>query len=90
MHGPTTVMLGIIISINCTVIQGQPDVHIVTPLGYTINSNEITFNATLDDMGNYTCIANASGISITKYHSLIVHGKNAMNTKYTVYLFFIL
>lgn len=86
-------MLGTIISINCTVIQGQPDIHIMTPLGYTIKSNEITFNATLDEMGNYTCIANASGISITRCHSLIVHGMyDDINAKYiyTVYLFFIL
>jgi len=50
MYERTTVTLGTVISINCSIIQGKSGVYIETPLEYTINSNEITFNATIDDM----------------------------------------
>ena len=83
MYGPATAILGTIISINCTVIQGQPGIHIVTPSGYTVDSTEITFNATLDDMGNYTCVATTSGTTVTKFHTLIVHGMYDADHRYS-------
>jgi len=74
MYGPTTAIAGTIISMNCTIVRGLRDVYIVTPFKNTVESSEITFNATLDNMGNYTCIANASEITVTSSHSLTVYG----------------
>ena len=77
MHGPTDVKFGSNFSIRCTVLEGYPppNVYIITPQGEIINQSVIRFNATMNDAGNYTCIANNSLATVTRNLSLTVHGK---------------
>ena len=59
-YGPTETNIESSVSINCTVLEGHPppNVSIVTPQGKLIDDIIISFIATLQDSGNYTCIAN--------------------------------
>ena len=74
IYGPTEANIESSVSINCTVLEGHPppNVYIVTPQGKIIDDIIITFIATLQDSGNYTCIANNSVATIIKTHSLII------------------
>ena len=77
MRGPTDVKFGSNFSIRCTVLEGYPlpSVSIITPQGEIINQSVIRFNATMNDAGDYTCITNNSLATVTRNHSLTVHGK---------------
>ena len=77
MRGPTDVKFGSNVSIRCTVLDGYPlpNVSIITPQGEIINQSVIRFNATMNDTGDYTCIANNSLATVTRNLSLTVHGK---------------
>ena len=77
MYGPTLVVSGTIVHINCTQLEGRPpaDLHITTPQGVIIPDYKISFSATVNDTGNYTCTGNTSLITITEEHYLLVYGK---------------
>lgn len=76
IYGPTEASFGSNVSINCTVLMGQPplSVYIITPQKEIINDIVISFNATMKDAGNYTCVANNSVSTVTITHSLFVYG----------------
>ena len=78
MRGPTDVKFGSNVSIRCTVLEGypSPSVSIITPQGEIINQSVISFNATMNDAGYYTCIANNSVATVISNISLTVHSKN--------------
>ena len=78
MHGPTDVKFGSNVSIRCAVLEGypSPSVSIITPQGEIINQSVISFNATMNDAGNYTCTANNSLATVTSNLSLTVYSKN--------------
>ena len=77
MHGPTDVKFGSNVSIRCTVLEGYPlpSVSIITPQGDIINQSVIRFNATMNDAGDYSCIANNSLATVTRNLTLTVYGK---------------
>ena len=78
IRGPTDVKFGSNVSIRCAVVKGYPppSVSIITPKGEIINQSVINFNATMNDAGYYTCIANNSLATVTSNLSLTVHSKN--------------
>ena len=78
MHGQTDVNFGSNVSVRCVVVKGYPppSVSIITPQGEIINQSVISFNATMNDTGYYTCIANNSVATVTCNLSLTVHSKN--------------
>ena len=84
MRGPTDVKFGSNVSIRCAVVKGYPPpiVSIITPQGEIINQSVISFNATLNDAGNYTCTANNSLATVTSNLSLTVHSKNFTTNDY--------
>ena len=73
--GPSEAIVGSNISIRCNVLEGYPlpSVFIITPRGW-INQSSATFNVTLEDAGNYTCIANNSVATVTSNLSLTIYG----------------
>ena len=75
MHGPTEANFGSNVSIKCAVLKGYPlpSVSIITPQGQVITQSMISFNATMEDAGTYTCIANNSVAKVTRNISLTVH-----------------
>ena len=77
MHGPTDVKFGSNVTIRCAVLEGypSPSVSIITPLGDIINQSVISFNASMNDAGNYTCTANNSVATVTSNLSLTVHSR---------------
>ena len=77
IQGPTEAKFGSNVSIRCTVLKGYPppSVSIITPQGEVIGQNMISFNPTMKDFGNYTCVANNSVATVTTNHSLTVYGK---------------
>ena len=76
ISGPTEANFGSNVSIKCTVLKGNPtpSVFIITPQGEVINESMISFNATTNDAGDYTCIANNSEGTVTRNLSLTVYG----------------
>ena len=80
MGGPTDVKFGSNVSIRCTVLKGypSPNVSIITPQGEIISQRVINLNATMNDVGNYTCTANNSLATVTSNLSLTVHSKNLL------------
>ena len=78
MRGPTDVNFGSNVSVRCVVVKGYPppSVSIITPQGEIINQSLISLNATMNDAGYYTCIANNSVATVTCNLSLTVHSKN--------------
>ena len=75
MRGPTETNFGSNVSIKCAVLKGYPlpSVSITTPQGKVIAQSMISFNATMEDAGTYTCIANNSVATVTRNISLTVH-----------------
>ena len=84
MRGPTDVKFGSNVSIRCAVVKGypSPSVSIITPQGEIINQSVISFNATMNDAGYYTCTANNSLATVTSNLSLNVHSKNFTTNDY--------
>ena len=76
IYGLTEANIRSNVSINCTVVKGHPppNVSIITPQGQVFNDCTISFNATLNDSGNYTCIANNTVHTIARTHLLIING----------------
>ena len=76
IYTPAKAIIGSNISINCTILKGQPppDVSIITPKGEVINESVLSFTVTMEDAGNYTCVANNSVATITITNSLTVYG----------------
>ena len=74
-QGPTEANFGSNVYIKCAVLKGYPlpSVSIITPQGKVIKQSVISFNATMEDAGNYTCIANNSVATATGSLSLAVH-----------------
>lgn len=68
--------MGSKVFINCTILKGQPlpNVTIITPKGEVIKDSVLSFTATMEDAGDYTCIANNSVATVRRTHSLIVYG----------------
>ena len=89
MFGPTDVKFGSNVSIRCTVLEGYPlpSVSIIPPHGEIINQSVIRFNATMSDAGDYTCIAINSLATVTRNHSLTVHGKFYSTIAYLNYVY---
>lgn len=77
LYGPNMVASGTIVHINCTQLQGSfpADLFITTPQETVIRDSKITFIATVNDTGNFTCTVNTSLITITEEHHLLVYGK---------------
>ena len=75
VDGPSEAIVGSNISIRCNVLEGYPlpSVFIITPRGQ-VNQPPVTFNVTLEDAGNYTCVANNSVDTVTSNLSLTVYG----------------
>ena len=59
IKGPDQVNVGSNITVQCKILEGYPlpSVYIITPRGQ-IDQSTTTFNVTLEDAGNYTCVAN--------------------------------
>ncbi|XP_065891785.1 uncharacterized protein [Dysidea avara] len=75
MYGPSQAVIGTNISINCSIaVEGDlnPDIHITTPLGETINASEIVFTAMPNNTGNYSCNAFISKTMLKARHHLLV------------------
>lgn len=77
MYGPSLAISGTVVHINCTQLEGRPpaDLYITTPQGAVIPYSKITFTATVNDTGNFTCTANTSWTTATEKHYLLVYGK---------------
>ena len=75
IKGPNQANVGSNISIQCNIQEGYPlpSVYIITPQGL-IDHSTTTFNVTLEDAGNYTCVANNSVATVTSNLSLTVYG----------------
>ena len=75
LDGPSEAIVGSNISIRCNVLEGYPlpSVYIITPRGQ-INQSLATLNVTLEDAGNYTCVANNSVATVTSNLSLTIYG----------------
>ena len=88
ISGPTEADFGSNISIECTVLKGNPtpSVFIITPQGRIINESMITFNATIKDAGVYTCLANNSVATVTRNLSLTVYGMHVLLIKIFSYV----
>ena len=76
IEGPNQADFGSNVTIQCNVLEGYPlpSVSIITPRGQ-INQSTTTFNAALEDAGNYTCIAKNSASTVTSNLSMTVNGK---------------
>ena len=76
ISGPTEANFGSNVLIKCNVLKGNPtpSVFIITPQGEIINEPMISFNATTNYAGDYTCIANNSAGTVTRNLSLTVYG----------------
>ena len=79
MYGPSQAVIGTNVSINCSIaVEGDlnPDIHITTPLGETINASEIVFTAMPNNTGNYSCNAFISKIMLkARHHLLVINGE---------------
>ena len=75
IEGPHQTNVGLNVLIQCNILEGypQPTVSIITPLRQ-IDQSMTTFNATLEDVGNYTCVANNSVATVTSNLSLTIYG----------------
>ena len=75
LDGPSEAIVGSNISIRCNVLEGYPlpSVYIITPRGQ-INQSSANLNVTLEDAGNYTCVANNSVATVTSNLSLPIYG----------------
>ena len=75
IEGPNQTDVGSTVTIQCNVLEGYPlpSVYIITPRGQTDQST-MTFSATIEDTGNYSCVANNSLATVTSNLSLIVYG----------------
>ena len=89
MRGPTDVHFGSNVSVRCTVVKGYPppSVSIITPQGEIINQSVISFNATMNDAGYYTCTANNSLATVISNLSLTVHSKNFITNDYCMTIY---
>ena len=76
IYAPTKVIIGSNVSINCTVLEGEPPLSnfIITPQGRVVNGPVLNFNVTMEDAGDYTCVVNNSVATVKRIHSLIVDG----------------
>ena len=74
IEGPNQADVGSNVTIQCSVLEGYPlpSVYIITPQGQ-IDQSTITINATMEDVGRYTCIASNSAATVTSNLSLIVN-----------------
>ena len=74
IEGPNQADVGSNVTIQCNILEGYPlpSVYIITP-GGQIDQSAMTFNVTLEDAGNYSCIANNSAATVTSNLSLIVN-----------------
>ena len=81
IEGPNQANVGSNISIQCNILEGHPlpSVYIITPQGQ-IDQSTTTFNVTLEDAGNYTCIANNSVATVTSNLSLTIYGMTLIAT----------
>ena len=79
IEGPNQTDAGSNVTIQCNLLEGYPipSIYIITPQG-KIDQYTIKFTATIEDAGNYTCIANNSLASVTSNLSLIIHGMTYM------------
>ena len=75
IEGPNQTAVGENVSIQCNILEGYPlpSVYIISPRG-KINQSMTTFNAIMEDTGNYTCIAENSAATVTSNLSLTVNG----------------
>ena len=75
IEGPNQADVGANVSIRCNILEGYPppSVYIITSRGQ-IDQSAMTFNVTIEDAGNYTCIVNNSAATVTSNLSLIVNG----------------
>ena len=73
VDGPNESTVGSNISIRCNVLEGYPlpSVYIITPRGQ-INQSSANLNVTLEDAGNYTCVANNLVATVTSNLSLTI------------------
>ena len=75
IKGPNQANVGSNITVQCNILEGYPlpSVYIITPRGQ-IDQPTTTFNVTLEDAGNYTCVANNSLATVTSNLSLTING----------------
>ena len=66
---------------KCLLLEGtvSPNIYIASPRGKIIQSSNISFIATLNDTGQYSCVANISLITIKESQYLYVYGKYVLN-----------
>jgi len=76
IYGPSIVHVGSNVQIKCLLLEGtvSPNIYIATPRGKIIQSSNISFIATLNDTGQYSCVANISLITTAESHYLYVYG----------------
>ena len=75
IEGPNQTNVGSNVLIQCNILEGYPlpFVSIITPQKQ-IKQSMTTFNATMKDAGNYTCVANNSVATVTSNLSLTIYG----------------
>ena len=75
VDGPSEAIVGSSISIRCNVLEGYPlpSVFIINPRNQ-VNQSPVIFNVTLEDAGNYTCVANNSIATVTSNLLLTIYG----------------
>ena len=75
IRAPPEARRGSKVSINCTVLKGYPppSVSITTPQGEVIKKSVLSFTATMEDAGDYTCVANNSVATVMITHPLTIY-----------------
>ena len=87
IEGRNQANVGTNVTIQCNILEGYPlpSVYIITPRGQ-IDQSTATFNVTIEDTGNYSCIANNSLATVTSNLSLIVYGMYGIILHYVALL----
>ena len=92
IEGPNQTDVGSSVSIRCDVLEGYPlpTVSITTPQGEMTEQSLIMIpRTTMEDAGNYSCVANNLLATVTSNLSLIVYGSYAIHVAIIITLSYI-
>ena len=89
MVGPRIALVGKTVQLTCSVVEGSLSaLHIITPLGQTIQGSQYNFTTSLNDTGHYQCVGvfSASDITVTDSHYFYVYGKCVVYSQHILYI----